>query len=143
MILDEAKDALRNGAPFSAVYPALVVNYYNMGLASIDNATTELRRFFCYDLPLQERWVRMVSPPSSGMASTVTVESKPAAFSGVQFTVTPVPFPLTRPTLKLSTQTAKQQGYEGDPCTTCGGMKVRRNGACLLCEECQTSSGCS
>lgn len=38
---------------------------------------------------------------------------------------------------------AKAQGYTGDSCGQCGGMKLVRNGACLLCTECGSSSGCS
>lgn len=127
MTLDEAKDALRNGAPFGDAYQALIWNCYNtrLGTDATDNAITELRRFFCYELPLQERWQypRIITPPPSPPTTILS--------------------PLPPPTPKLSRQSAKQQGYEGDPCTVCGGMRVRRNGACLLCEECQTSSGCS
>lgn len=38
---------------------------------------------------------------------------------------------------------AKEIGYEGDPCGTCGALKLRRNGACLLCDSCGSASGCS
>jgi ribonucleoside-diphosphate reductase alpha chain len=38
---------------------------------------------------------------------------------------------------------AKQQGYEGDACTECGAMTMVRNGACLKCMSCGSTSGCS
>jgi hypothetical protein len=38
---------------------------------------------------------------------------------------------------------ARQQGYTGDPCPTCQALKLRHNGACLYCDNCQTSTGCS
>ena len=38
---------------------------------------------------------------------------------------------------------AKEQGYEGESCSQCGAMKLRRNGACLCCDECGSTTGCS
>jgi len=39
--------------------------------------------------------------------------------------------------------TAKMQGYTGDQCVECGSMKVKRNGACTVCEDCGSNTGCS
>jgi hypothetical protein len=38
---------------------------------------------------------------------------------------------------------AKDQGYTGEMCNTCGGVRLRRNGPCLLCEDCGSTTGCS
>lgn len=38
---------------------------------------------------------------------------------------------------------AKELGYSGDACPHCGGFKMRRNGSCLLCDDCGSASGCS
>ncbi|MBY0513326.1 MAG: HNH endonuclease [Gemmataceae bacterium] len=38
---------------------------------------------------------------------------------------------------------AKQKGYEGDPCSNCGSLMLVRSGACLRCDSCGTTSGCS
>jgi len=35
------------------------------------------------------------------------------------------------------------KGYEGDPCTECGQFALLRNGACLKCDSCGATSGCS
>lgn len=43
----------------------------------------------------------------------------------------------------LSAATARDLGYTGDVCAVCHGCRMRRNGACLLCEDCKNSSGCS
>ncbi|MEE2757427.1 MAG: vitamin B12-dependent ribonucleotide reductase [Myxococcota bacterium] len=40
-------------------------------------------------------------------------------------------------------QVAKQQGFEGDPCMSCGAMMLVRNGTCLKCMNCGSTSGCS
>jgi len=51
---------------------------------------------------------------------------------------------LTRETLTLTAvQMARQKGYEGDPCTECKQFTMVRNGTCLKCETCGTTSGCS
>lgn len=36
-----------------------------------------------------------------------------------------------------------EQGYTGDVCDQCGSAKMRRNGSCLLCMDCGSTSGCS
>jgi len=38
---------------------------------------------------------------------------------------------------------ARLKGYEGDPCTDCGQLTMVRNGACLKCDSCGGTSGCS
>ena len=40
-------------------------------------------------------------------------------------------------------QVAKQQGFEGDPCGSCGAMMLVCNGTCLKCMNCGSTSGCS
>ena len=38
---------------------------------------------------------------------------------------------------------AKARGYEGDSCDECGAMTMVRNGSCLKCVSCGSTSGCS
>jgi len=38
---------------------------------------------------------------------------------------------------------ARIQGYEGDPCGECGNFTLVRNGTCLKCNTCGSTSGCS
>src|SRR5262245_21241977 len=38
---------------------------------------------------------------------------------------------------------ARLKGYEGDPCGECGQLTMVRNGACLKCDTCGATSGCS
>jgi ribonucleoside-diphosphate reductase alpha chain len=40
-------------------------------------------------------------------------------------------------------QEARIKGYEGDACAECGQFTLVRNGACLRCDSCGASSGCS
>ncbi|MEN0068458.1 MAG: vitamin B12-dependent ribonucleotide reductase, partial [Myxococcota bacterium] len=38
---------------------------------------------------------------------------------------------------------ARAQGYEGDACDECGALTMVRNGSCLKCMSCGSTSGCS
>ena len=38
---------------------------------------------------------------------------------------------------------ARMQGYEGDPCGECGNFTLVRNGTCMKCNTCGSTSGCS
>jgi ribonucleoside-diphosphate reductase alpha chain len=38
---------------------------------------------------------------------------------------------------------SRMAGYTGDSCSSCGSMRVRRNGTCTVCDDCGTTSGCS
>lgn len=38
---------------------------------------------------------------------------------------------------------AKLRGYEGDACGDCGNFTLVRNGTCMKCTTCGSTSGCS
>jgi ribonucleoside-diphosphate reductase alpha chain len=38
---------------------------------------------------------------------------------------------------------ARIKGYEGDPCPVCGSFTLVRNGACMKCDACGATTGCS
>jgi ribonucleoside-diphosphate reductase alpha chain len=40
-------------------------------------------------------------------------------------------------------QEARIKGYEGDACGNCGNFTLVRNGTCLKCDSCGTTTGCS
>jgi ribonucleoside-diphosphate reductase alpha chain len=42
-----------------------------------------------------------------------------------------------------SSRNARLKGYEGDPCPVCGHLTLVRNGTCLKCETCGSTTGCS
>jgi ribonucleoside-diphosphate reductase alpha chain len=47
-------------------------------------------------------------------------------------------------TLELDRRTeARMKGYEGDSCNECGNYTMVRNGTCLKCDTCGSTSGCS
>ncbi|MFJ5488749.1 hypothetical protein ACIKTA_14610, partial [Hansschlegelia beijingensis] len=38
---------------------------------------------------------------------------------------------------------ARLKGYEGESCSECGNFTMVRNGTCLKCDTCGSTSGCS
>ena len=38
---------------------------------------------------------------------------------------------------------ARMKGYEGDACGECGNFTLLRNGTCMKCDTCGSTSGCS
>jgi len=38
---------------------------------------------------------------------------------------------------------AKAKGYEGEACEECGNFTLLRNGTCLKCDTCGSTTGCS
>jgi ribonucleoside-diphosphate reductase alpha chain len=40
-------------------------------------------------------------------------------------------------------QEARMKGYEGDACPECGNFTLVRNGTCLKCDSCGSTTGCS
>lgn len=46
-------------------------------------------------------------------------------------------------TPELTRRQAAEAGYTGDPCPVCGSARMKRNGSCLMCESCGSTTGCS
>lgn len=45
--------------------------------------------------------------------------------------------------MKEKIRLARLKGYEGDPCSECGQLTLIRSGACMKCDTCGATSGCS
>ncbi len=45
--------------------------------------------------------------------------------------------------VREGSRVARLKGYEGDPCPVCGHLTLVRNGTCLKCETCGSTTGCS
>jgi len=73
---------------------------------------------------------------SSGHASVARMEM-------TQMTRETVTLTATATAVQTQRQTARLQGYEGDPCQQCKEFKLVRNGTCLKCMGCGSTSGCS
>ena len=44
---------------------------------------------------------------------------------------------------KSAQEIAREQGYTGDSCPVCGHFTMVRNGTCLRCSTCGSTTGCS
>ncbi len=58
------------------------------------------------------------------------------------------PEPMERPDNAIKTKAehraeARMKGYEGENCSECGNFTMVRNGTCLKCDTCGSTSGCS
>ena len=49
---------------------------------------------------------------------------------------------VARPATELAAE-ARMKGYEGEACGECGNFTMVRNGTCLKCDSCGSTSGCS
>ena len=75
---------------------------------------------------------------SGGHASVARME-----MTQTQMTRETVTLTATATAVQTQRQTARLQGYEGDPCQNCKEFKLVRNGTCLKCMGCGSTSGCS
>jgi ribonucleoside-diphosphate reductase alpha chain len=72
-------------------------------------------------------------------AESVSVGALALAESSITFTAE-APAPAVKVDQRAK---AKLQGYEGDSCGECGNFTLVRNGTCLKCNTCGSTSGCS
>jgi ribonucleoside-diphosphate reductase alpha chain len=90
--------------------------------------------------------------PTASHASTVTAlrtstaykpdpNVAPAAFPAGE--VDPLPSPPPTRDANLLRAEAQMKGYTGDQCTECHNFTMVRNGTCLKCDTCGTTTGCS
>jgi ribonucleoside-diphosphate reductase alpha chain len=94
-----------------------------------------------------------VTPPSSGMilaASKIEFEDRTASTGYAVGNGEPASGGRERSeemkaaaALSAQVQRARMQGYEGDACPNCQSFTMVRNGSCLKCETCGSTSGCS
>ncbi len=91
--------------------------------------------------------VKPVDAPGARGAAGPAPESGEASGAGDENV--PAVSPLARPgqtfagTHSEAAHLSRRAGYTGDGCSSCGSMRVRRNGTCVVCEDCGTTSGCS
>ena len=87
---------------------------------------------------------RMTAAATSGgtaVASVLEVEQEPAGFARGQDT--PPPAADTKAVANDRRIKSLMQGYTGDECSECANFTMVRNGTCLKCDTCGSTSGCS
>jgi len=88
--------------------------------------------------------VRRASSPRSG---NLKIGSGNGTSGGISRPKGEGPRAVTAATMPTSiadrVKQARQKGYEGDPCSECQSLTMVRSGACMKCDTCGATSGCS
>ena len=74
-------------------------------------------------------------------ATALKIEAAPTALNSAE--LSPLPNPPTQKDTGLLRAEAQMKGYTGDQCTECHNFTMVRNGTCLKCDTCGTTTGCS
>jgi len=98
-------------------------------------------------VPVDEITTRDLRPTSTGevvetvkaVANAPVAEPKPEAVEAVA----PQAKAKSGSSYETDYEKAKQLGYTGDACPECGSMTMVRNGTCMKCITCGSTSGCS
>jgi hypothetical protein len=69
------------------------------------------------------------------MAQEVIPPSKPVVKTA------PINPPTAHSTLTQG-EIAREQGFTGNPCQQCGGLRLKRSGTCETCQDCGWNAGC-
>ena len=83
--------------------------------------------------------------PATATASAQVVETTSLAPSVTSEAAVQTAATVATATIDKSTQVqqAKMQGYEGESCPECQNFTLVRNGTCLKCNTCGSTTGCS
>ena len=83
-------------------------------------------------------------PPKAGTpATTAAVTRIPEPVGAVASAPSPAGTMAKGQVVAAKAREAIAKGYSGDACTQCGQFTLVRNGTCLKCDSCGTTSGCS
>lgn len=94
------------------------------------------------DIPVAKRLSQESKPQStSSPASKNTAKTGSSSNTRNSSQATAVAEPAKK--TKADIARARQMGYEGEACGTCGQLTMVRNGTCLKCTTCGETSGCS
>jgi ribonucleoside-diphosphate reductase alpha chain len=77
------------------------------------------------------------------LSGTANGHKPKVAKNGVRREAANGPKLLTQSTMAEQIRQARLKGYEGDACSDCGQFTMVRNGTCLKCDTCGSTSGCS
>ncbi|WDR03443.1 vitamin B12-dependent ribonucleotide reductase [Devosia algicola] len=91
--------------------------------------------------PVQAMQTSTVTALNAATALKPDSQIAPAAFSAAELDPIPSP-PPSKDTVVLRAE-AQMKGYTGDQCTECHNFTMVRNGTCLKCDTCGTTTGCS
>jgi ribonucleoside-diphosphate reductase alpha chain len=116
------------------VFRELAISY--LGRTDLSHVPDEDLRSDSIGATLGESSVPAISAPPERPMPTAEVKARAVA---------PVSGGSGQAAAKLlsASEMARLKGYEGDPCGDCGQFTMVRNGTCLKCITCGTTTGCS
>ncbi|MGV8830620.1 MAG: vitamin B12-dependent ribonucleotide reductase [Devosia sp.] len=91
--------------------------------------------------PVQAMQTSTVTALKAATALKQDTQIAPAAFPAAE--LSPIPSPPPSKDSGLLRAEAQMKGYTGDQCTECHNFTMVRNGTCLKCDTCGTTTGCS
>ena len=87
-----------------------------------------------------------LTAPASSVPAAPAIPITVPVMAGVASAVAPAPMvrgSITEQPIAERVREALAKGYSGDACGTCGQFALVRNGTCLKCDSCGSTSGCS
>lgn len=137
----EDKGAPRTAAAAPAPVPAERFVSRGMTRGKVNNKSLMIVAGDSYINPVQAMQTSTVTALRSATALKVDTQLAPAAFAPAE--LNPIPNPPTQKDAGLLRAEAQMKGYTGDQCTECHNFTMVRNGTCLKCDTCGTTTGCS
>jgi len=133
---------LQHGVPLSNYVDAFTFTRFEpsgpvIGHPAIKNATSIIDyvfRLLGYEYLGRKDFVHVKSMESFDKKGSDEAEKKVEKQQEKQMTIT---------SKDAKVFEAKAKGYTGEQCSSCGSMKLRRNGSCMVCEDCGETTGCS
>jgi ribonucleoside-diphosphate reductase alpha chain len=88
---------------------------------------------------------RLTAPAATGLATAgaTALKEEPEAYGEAEMTKLGFSAPAAQPTQSERRAEAIMKGYVGDSCGECGNFTLVRNGTCLKCNTCGSTTGCS
>ncbi|WP_193335923.1 vitamin B12-dependent ribonucleotide reductase [Devosia beringensis] len=91
--------------------------------------------------PVQAMQTSTITALKTATALKIETQLSPSAFAPAE--LNPIPSPPPSKDSGLLRAEAQMKGYTGDQCTECHNFTMVRNGTCLKCDTCGTTTGCS
>jgi len=91
--------------------------------------------------PVQALQSSTITALKTTTALKIETQLSPSAFAPAE--LNPIPSPPPSKDSGLLRAEAQMKGYTGDQCTECHNFTMVRNGTCLKCDTCGTTTGCS
>ncbi|MEH6402952.1 MAG: vitamin B12-dependent ribonucleotide reductase [Sneathiella sp.] len=146
---DNRIDAIGGGEAQAAITPDEEVRSTQMKLDNVISLTStgyvRSQNFEVLQGGLSRMSMSMGQTQTTGGGSgvgTATPSAPPQSAPAAQSKTAPAPRPNGGSKLEKVME-ARMKGYEGDSCGECGNFTLVRNGTCMKCDTCGSTSGCS